>query len=170
MERVLSGMQPSGILHIGNLIGALNNWVKFQEQYECFYCVVDWHALTSNYAAPQVIKGHVHDMIINFIAAGLDPDKCTIFLQSKVRQHAELHLLLSMITPVGWLERVPTYKEKQSELADRDINTYGFLGYPVLQAADILLYRAKYVPVGLDQLPHLEIIHKVQPCKARACL
>ncbi|MCI4626335.1 MAG: tryptophan--tRNA ligase [Candidatus Magnetoovum sp. WYHC-5] len=160
-ERVLSGMQPSGILHIGNLVGALQNWVKLQTQYECLYCVVDLHALTTNYTNPQVIGGYVNDMVVNFIAAGLDPQKCTIFLQSKVHEHAELHLLLSMITPLGWLERVPTYKEKQTELVDRDINTYGFLGYPVLQAADILIYRAKYVPVGFDQLPHLEITREI---------
>ncbi|MBF0459070.1 MAG: tryptophan--tRNA ligase [Nitrospirae bacterium] len=160
-ERVLSGMQPSGYLHLGNFAGALKNWVRLQDVYECFYCVVDWHALTSNYAAPAPIADYKRDMLINFIAAGLDPAKCTIFLQSAVKQHAELHLLLSMITPLGWLERVPTYKEKQTEIKDKDLNTYGFLGYPVLQAADILVYRAKHVPVGVDQVPHLELTREI---------
>ncbi|KJR41271.1 tryptophanyl-tRNA synthetase [Candidatus Magnetoovum chiemensis] len=160
-ERVLSGMQPSGYLHLGNLVGALQNWVKLQDIYDCYYCVVDWHALTTNYANPKAIKDYTEDLVLNFLACGLDPNKCTIFLQSKVLQHAELHLLLSMITPLGWLERMPTYKEKQTEITDRDINTYGFFGYPVLQAADILVYRAKYVPVGKDQIPHLEITREI---------
>ncbi|MEO5361665.1 MAG: tryptophan--tRNA ligase [Nitrospirota bacterium] len=160
-ERVLSGMQPSGYLHLGNFAGALKNWVRLQDIYDCFYCVVDWHALTSNYAAPEPIAKYKHDMLINFIAAGLDPNKCTIFLQSAVKQHAELHLLLSMITPLGWLERVPTYKEKQTEIKDKDLNTYGFLGYPVLQAADILIYKARHVPVGVDQVPHLELTREI---------
>jgi len=160
-ERVLSGMQASGKLHIGNLVGALSNWVKLQDGYDCYYFVADWHALTTGYADPSAIKESTKDILINFLAAGLDPDKCTIFIQSRVLEHAELHLLLSMITPLGWLERVPTYKEKQQELKDRDLSTYGFLGYPLLQTADIIIYRAKYVPVGVDQVPHLEISREI---------
>ena len=159
--RVLSGMQASGKLHLGNLVGALSNWVKLQDEYDCFYFVADWHALTTMYADPSFIKESTKDMLINFLAAGLDPEKCTIFIQSRVLRHAELHLLLSMITPLGWLERVPTYKEKQQELKDRDLSTYGFLGYPLLQTADIIIYRAKYVPVGIDQMPHLEISREI---------
>lgn len=161
MERVLSGMQASGRLHIGNLVGALQNWVRLQSMYDCYYFVADWHALTTGYARPESIKDSTEDLLINFIAAGLDPEKCTIFIQSHILEHAELHLLLSMITPLGWLERVPTYKEKQQELKDRDLSTYGFLGYPVLQSADILIYRARYVPVGIDQFPHLEITREI---------
>jgi tryptophanyl-tRNA synthetase len=161
MDRVLSGMQASGKLHLGNLVGALQNWVRLQDQYECFYFVADWHALTAGYANPQAIRESVHDLIINFLAAGLDPEKCTLFIQSRIPEHAELHLLLSMITPLGWLERVPTYKEKQQELKDRDLSTYGFLGYPLLQTADIIIYRAKHVPVGVDQVPHLEISREI---------
>jgi tryptophanyl-tRNA synthetase len=160
-ERVLSGMQASGKLHIGNLIGALSNWVKLQDKYDCFYFVADWHALTTGYADTSSIKESTKDILINFLAAGLDPERCTIFIQSRVLEHAELHLLLSMITPLGWLERVPTYKEKQQELKDRDLSTYGFLGYPLLQTADIIIYRAKYVPVGIDQVPHLEISREI---------
>lgn len=160
-ERVLSGMQASGKLHLGNLVGALSNWVKLQDKYDCYYFVADWHALTTGYADPSPIKESTKDILINFLAAGLDPEKCTIFLQSRVLEHAELHLLLSMITPLGWLERVPTYKEKQQELKDRDLSTYGFLGYPLLQTADIIIYRAKYVPVGIDQIPHLEISREI---------
>jgi tryptophanyl-tRNA synthetase len=160
-ERVLSGMQSSGKVHLGNLIGALNNWVKLQDRYDCYYFVADWHSLTTGYADPSTIKESTRDLLVNFLAAGLDPEKCTIFIQSKVLEHAELHLLLSMITPVGWLERVPTYKEKQQELKDRDLSTYGFLGYPLLQTADIIIYRAKYVPVGIDQVPHLEISREI---------
>jgi tryptophanyl-tRNA synthetase len=160
-ERVLSGMQASGRLHLGNLVGALSNWVKLQDRYDCYYFVADWHALTTGYADPSAIKESTRDLLINFLAAGLDPEKCTIFIQSKVLEHAELHLLLSMITPLGWLERVPTYKEKQQELKDRDLSTYGFLGYPLLQTADIIIYRAKYVPVGIDQVPHLEISREI---------
>jgi len=160
-ERVLSGMQASGKLHLGNLVGALSNWVKLQDKYDCFYFVADWHALTTLYADPLSIKESTEDILINFLAAGLDPDTCTIFLQSRLPEHAELHLLLSMITPLGWLERVPTYKEKQEELKDKDLSTYGFLGYPLLQTADILIYRAKYVPVGVDQVPHLEISREI---------
>jgi tryptophanyl-tRNA synthetase len=160
-DRVLSGMQSSGKVHIGNLVGALQNWVKLQDTYDCYYFVADWHALTSGYAKPEVLHDSVNDLLINFLAAGLDPDKCTIFLQSRILEHAELHLLLSMITPLGWLERVPTYKEKQQQLKDRDLATYGFLGYPLLQTADIIIYRAKYVPVGVDQVPHLEISREI---------
>lgn len=160
-ERVLSGMQASGKVHLGNLVGALKNWVNLQDKYDCFYFVADWHALTTGYADPSTIEESTRDLLINFIAAGLDPDKSTIFIQSMVPQHAELHLLLSMITPIGWLERVPTYKEKQEQLKDRDLSTYGFLGYPVLQTADIIIYRAKFVPVGIDQFPHLEISREI---------
>lgn len=160
-ERVLSGMQASGKLHLGNLVGALKNWVNLQDKYDCFYFVADWHALTTGYANPSTIKESTQDLLINFIAAGLDPDKSTIFIQSMIPQHAELHLLLSMITPIGWLERVPTYKEKQEQLKDRDLSTYGFLGYPVLQTSDIIIYRAKHVPVGIDQFPHLEISREI---------
>jgi tryptophanyl-tRNA synthetase len=166
-------MQPSGRLHLGNLVGALQNWVRLQDAdrgaaYDCFYFIADWHALTSNYANPGVIggfgtsvEGFSRDLLVNFLAAGLDPQKCTIFMQSQVLEHAELHLLLSMITPLGWLERVPTFKEKQDEIKDRDLNTYGFLGYPVLQSADILIYRAEHVPVGEDQRAHLEITREI---------
>jgi tryptophanyl-tRNA synthetase len=160
-ERVLSGMQSSGRVHLGNLVGALSNWVKLQDTYDCYYFVADWHSLTTGYADPSTIKDSTGDLLINFMAAGLDPEKSTIFIQSRVLEHAELHLLLSMITPVGWLERVPTYKEKQQELKDRDLSNYGFLGYPLLQTADIIIYRAKYVPVGIDQVPHLEISREI---------
>lgn len=160
-DRVLSGMQASGMLHIGNLIGALKNWVELQDRYDCYFFIADWHALTTNYAHPELIKKSSDDLILNFLAAGLHPDKCVIFQQSRVLQHAELHLLLSMITPLGWLERVPSYKEKKLELQDRDLNNYGFLGYPVLMSADILLYRASCVPVGIDQAPHLEITREI---------
>jgi tryptophanyl-tRNA synthetase len=160
-DRVLSGMQSSGRLHIGNLVGALSNWVRLQDTYDCYYFVADWHSLTTGYADPSTIKESTRDLLVNFLAAGLDPDKCTIFIQSRILEHAELHLLLSMITPLGWLERVPTYKEKQQELNERDLATYGFLGYPLLQTADIIIYRAKYVPVGIDQVPHLEISREI---------
>lgn len=161
MDRVLSGMQPSGYLHLGNLMGALRNWVNLQDRYECYYFVADWHSLTTNYTNPSVIKEFTEDLVLNFLAAGLDPERCTIFIQSKILEHAEFHVLLSMITPLGWLERVPSYKEKKEEIKDRDIGTYGFLGYPVLQSADILIYRARYVPVGVDQVPHLEITREI---------
>ncbi len=160
-DRVLSGMQASGRLHLGNFVGALSNWVRLQDQYDCYYFVADWHALTTMYSDPSSIRASTKDILINFLAADLDPEKCTIFLQSRLPEHAELHLLLSMITPLGWLERVPTYKEKQQELKDKDLSTYGFLGYPLLQTADILIYRAKYVPVGVDQVPHLEISREI---------
>jgi len=161
MDRVLSGMQPSGPLHLGNLIGALSNWVRLQDKYECYFFVADWHALTTGYGNPSQIKEYTIDLLMNFIAAGLDPEKSTIFIQSQVPQHAELHIFLSMITPLGWLERVPTYKEKKEQIKDKDLDTYGFLGYPVLQTADIIIYRAKYVPVGIDQVPHLEISREI---------
>lgn len=154
-------MQSSGKIHLGNLVGALNNWVRLQDNYDCYYFVADWHSLTTGYADTSAIKDSTKDLLVNFLAAGLDPEKCTIFIQSRILEHAELHLLLSMITPLGWLERVPTYKEKQQELKDRDLATYGFLGYPVLQTADIIIYRAKYVPVGIDQVPHLEISREI---------
>lgn len=154
-------MQPSGRLHIGNLVGALQNWVKLQDEYQCFYFVADWHSLTSQYADTSVIKDNIMDLLVNWLAAGLDPEKATIFIQSHVPEHAELHLLLSMITPLGWLERVPSYKEKQLEVKDKDLNTYGFLGYPLLQSADILIYKAHYVPVGVDQVSHLEITREI---------
>jgi tryptophanyl-tRNA synthetase len=160
-KRVLSGIQPSGKLHIGNLVGALQNWVRIQDEYECYYFIADWHALTSQYQDTSNLREYITDVLVNCLAAGLDPDKATIFQQSLVLEHAELHILLSMITPLGWLERVPTYKEKQTEVKDRDLHTYGFLGYPVLQSADILIYRANYVPVGVDQLPHLEITREI---------
>jgi tryptophanyl-tRNA synthetase len=160
-ERVLSGMQPSGKLHLGNLVGALKNWVDMQDKYDCFYFIADWHSLTTGYADPSYIKESTNDLLLNFLAAGLDPEKSTIFIQSMVPQHAELHLLLSMITPLGWLERVPTYKEKQDNLTDRDLSMYGFLGYPVLMTADIIIYKATRVPVGIDQMPHLEISREI---------
>ncbi len=160
-QRVLSGIQPSGKLHIGNLVGALQNWVKLQEQYECYYFIADWHALTSQYADTSQLRENIKDVLVNCLAAGLDPEKATIFQQSHVLEHAELHVLLSMITPLGWLERVPSFKEKQEAVTDKDLNTYGFLGYPLLQSADILIYKANYVPVGVDQVPHLEITREI---------
>jgi len=160
-QRVLSGMQPSGLLHLGNLMGALNNWRKLQDQYECYYFIADWHALTTGYADPTNIRMHSREMVIDWLAAGLDPEKAVLFQQSLVPEHAVLHLLLSMSTPLPWLERVPTYKEKMDQVQDRDMNTYGFLGYPVLQAADILIYKAHFVPVGIDQIPHLELTREI---------
>ena len=160
-KRVLSGMQPSGRLHIGNLVGALQNWVRLQDKYECYYFVADWHALTSQYSDTSQLKENTKDLLMNWLAAGLNPEKSVIFIQSHIPEHAELHILLSMITPLGWLGRVPSYKEKQEEIKDRDLHTYGFLGYPVLQSADILSYKANYVPVGIDQLPHLEITREI---------
>lgn len=160
-KRVLSGMQPSGRLHLGNLLGALQNWVHLQDDYDCFYFVADWHALTTGYADTSAVAENTRNVLADWLAAGLDPDRSTIFVQSMVKEHAELHLLLSMITPLGWLERVPTYKEKQDQIKDRDLGTYGFLGYPVLQSADILIYRPAFVPVGIDQLPHLEITREI---------
>ena len=160
-QRVLSGMQPSGLLHLGNLMGALDNWRKLQDQYECYYFIADWHALTTHYADTSKIRTYVHEMVIAWLAAGLDPEKAVLFQQSLVPEHAVLHVLLSMSTPLPWLERVPTYKEKMDQIQDKDMNTYGFLGYPVLQAADILIYKAHFVPVGVDQLPHLELTREI---------
>ena len=154
-------MQPSGLLHLGNLMGALDNWRKLQDQYECFYFIADWHALTTNYADTSKIRTYVREMVIDWLAAGLDPEKSVLFQQSLVPEHAVLHVLLSMSTPLPWLERVPTYKEKMEQIQDKDLHTYGFLGYPVLQAADILIYKAHFVPVGIDQLPHLELTREI---------
>ncbi len=159
--RVLSGMRPTGQLHLGNYHGALRNWVDLQYQHECFFFVADWHALTTGYDDTSRIPEHTHEMVIDWLAAGLNPSVATLFVQSHVPEHAELHLLLSMITPLGWLERVPTYKDQQEELKDRDLATYGFLGYPLLQSADILLYRPDYVPVGEDQVAHVEITREI---------
>jgi tryptophanyl-tRNA synthetase len=160
-QRVLSGMQPSGLLHLGNFMGALDNWRKLQDEYECFYFIADWHALTTNYADTANIRSYIREMVINWLAAGLDPEKSVIFRQSHVPEHAVLHVLLSMSVPLPWLERVPTYKEKIDQIHDKEMNTYGFLGYPVLQAADILIYKAHFVPVGVDQLPHLELTREI---------
>jgi tryptophanyl-tRNA synthetase len=160
-KRVLSGMQPSGLLHLGNLVGALDNWQKLQDEYECYYFIADWHALTSNYADTSNMRTYVTEMVIDWLAAGLDPEKSVLFQQSLVPEHAVLHVLFSMSTPLPWLERVPTYKEKMDQIQDRDMYTYGFLGYPVLQAADILIYKANFVPVGIDQLPHLELTREI---------
>jgi tryptophanyl-tRNA synthetase len=160
-KRVLSGMRPTGKTHVGHLHGILENWRDLQDQYACFYFAADWHALTSEYKNTAVIKESLTEMIIDWLSVGIDPRRSTLFVQSQVKEHAELHLLLSMITPLGWLERNPTYKEQQEELAEKDIGTYGFLGYPVLQAADILMYKGDYVPVGKDQLPHLEITREI---------
>jgi len=159
--RVLSGMRPTGKLHLGNYMGALRNWVKLQDQYDCYFFIADWHALTTDYADPSRVKLNTLDVALDWLAAGLDPNKSTIFIQSHVPQHAELHLLFSMITPLGWLERVPTYKEQQENLTGKDLSTYGFLGYPLLQAADILVYKAGYVPVGQDQVAHVELTREV---------
>jgi tryptophanyl-tRNA synthetase len=159
-KRLLSGMQPTGLLHLGNLEGALANWVHLQDEYEAFYFIANWHALTTLYDKTELIKEYTTQVAIDFLAAGLDPNKCAIFRQSDVIEHAELHLLFSMVTPVSWLERVPTYKEKTEQL-QIDSASYGLLGYPVLQAADILIYKANVVPVGRDQLPHLELSREV---------
>ena len=160
-DRVLSGMRPTGFMHIGHYHGALKNWIKLQSEIECFFFVADWHALTSHYDDPSVISGATFDMVTDWLAAGLDPNQSTIFLQSQVPQHAELSLLLGMITPLGWLERVPTYKEQQENLKEKDLTTYGFLGYPLMQTADICVYRANQVPVGADQVSHLEISREI---------
>ena len=160
-KRVLSGMRPTGKLHLGNYVGALQNWVGMQDQYECYFCVVDWHALTTDYADTSRVKENSLEVAFDWLAAGLDPEKSVLFLQSHVPAHAELHLLLSMITPLGWLERVPTYKEQRENIKDKDLGTYGFLGYPVLQAADILVYKADCVPVGEDQVAHVELTREI---------
>jgi tryptophanyl-tRNA synthetase len=154
-------MRPTGKLHLGHLLGALNNWVALQEKYDCFYFIADWHALTSDYADTSELTANAIDNAADWLAAGLDPERSTLFLQSLVPEHAELHLLLSMIIPIPWLERVPTYKEQQEQVTDKDLSTYGFLGYPLLQTADIIIYDAHYVPVGEDQVPHLELSREV---------
>ncbi len=154
-------MRPTGSLHLGHYHGVLKNWVEMQQEYECLFFVADWHALTTHYDTPQIIEQSVWDMVIDWLAAGIDPVRATLFIQSRVPEHAELHVLLSMITPLGWLERVPTYKDQQEKLADKDLNTYGFLGYPLLQSADILIYRATQVPVGEDQVPHIEFTRNI---------
>jgi tryptophanyl-tRNA synthetase len=160
-ERVVSGMRPTGALHLGHFHGALKNWVRLQSEHPCLFFVADWHALTTHYDSTGVIGDNVWEMVIDWLAAGIDPQRSTLFIQSRVPEHAELHLLLSMVTPLGWLERVPTYKDQQEKLADRDLSTYGFLGYPLLQAADILMYRAAWVPVGEDQVPHVEFTREI---------
>lgn len=160
-DRVLSGMRPTGALHIGHYHGALKNWVRLQTEYPCFFFVADWHALTTHYESPHIIEQSTYEMLVDWLAAGLDPNQATLFIQSRVPEHAELFLLLSMGTPLGWLERVPTYKDQQEKLTDKDLATYGFLGYPLMQAADILIYRAAHVPVGEDQVPHIELTREV---------
>jgi tryptophanyl-tRNA synthetase len=160
-KRVLSGMRSTGKLHLGNYVGALQNWVRMQDQYDCFFFIADWHALTTDYADTSRVKQNSMDVMLDWLAAGLDPERCTMFIQSHVPQHAELHLLFSMITPLGWLERVPTYKEQRENITEKDLTTYGFLGYPVLQAADILMYKGDFVPVGEDQVPHVELTREI---------
>jgi tryptophanyl-tRNA synthetase len=160
-DRVLSGMRPTGALHLGHYHGVLKNWVKLQHEHPCLFFVADWHALTTHYEDVEVIGQNVWDMVIDWLASGVDPSQAVLFIQSRVPEHAELHLLLSMITPLGWLERVPSYKDQQEKLSDRDLSTYGFLGYPLLQGADILIYRATLVPVGEDQVPHIEFTREV---------
>src|SRR5215469_15565891 len=152
-KRVLSGMRSTGKLHLGNYVGALKNWVRMQDEYDCFFFLADWHALTTDYADTSNVKDNSVEVMLDWLAAGLDPERCVMFIQSHVPQHAELHLLFSMVTPLGWLERVPTYKEQRENIAEKDLSTYGFLGYPVLQAADILIYKGDFVPVGEDQVP-----------------
>lgn len=160
-RRILSGNRPTGYLHLGNYIGALKNWVELQDRYECFFMVADWHALTSDYASPERLEEFSGQMVLDWLAVGLDPERSVLFVQSKVKQHAELNLLLSMLTPLGWLERCPTYKDQIKQLANKDIETHGFLGYPVLQTADIILYKAGVVPVGEDQVPHIELAREL---------
>lgn len=160
-DRVLSGMRPTGALHLGHYHGVLKNWVRLQAEYPCFFFVADWHALTTHYESPEVIGESVWEMLVDWLAAGVDPERATLFIQSRVPEHAELFLLLSMGTPLGWLERVPTYKDQIEKLKEKDLSTYGFLGYPLLQAADILIYRAGRVPVGEDQVPHVEITREI---------
>src|SRR6202050_1906148 len=160
-KRVLSGMRPTGALHLGNYHGALRNWVELQYQYECYFFVADWHALTTGYEDTAGMPQAIREVAIDWLAAGLNPGVATLFVQSRVPEHAELHLLLSMITPLGWLERVPSYKDQQEQLKEKDLATYGFLGYPLLQSADILLYRSQYVPVGEDQVAHVEITREI---------
>jgi tryptophanyl-tRNA synthetase len=161
LKRVLSGMRPTGKLHLGNYMGALYNWVRLQHQYNCYFFIADWHALTTDYADTKDLRQNTVDVALDWLAAGLDPERCVLFVQSLVPQHAELHLLLSMIMPLGWLERVPTYKEQQLQISDKDLTTYGFLGYPLLMATDILIYQADFVPVGQDQVAHVEVTREV---------
>src|SRR4051812_13851890 len=161
VEGVLSGMRPTGSLHLGHYHGVLKNWIRLQHEHECLFFVADWHALTTHYDTPEIIEESVWEMVIDWLAAGVDPASSTIFIKSRVPEHAELHTLLSMITPLGWLERVPTYKDQQEKLADKDLSTYGFLGYPLLQSADVLIYRANLVPVGEDQVPHVEFMREI---------
>ncbi len=161
METIVSGARPTGLLHLGHLHGALRNWVALQQDYRCFFFVADWHALTTDYPSPDGISEGTGAMVAEWLSVGLDPARCTIFRQSDIKEHAELHLLLSMLTPVSWLERNPTYKEQLRELKERDLSTYGFLGYPVLQAADIIMYKAHRVPVGVDQVPHVELTREI---------
>jgi tryptophanyl-tRNA synthetase len=161
LKRVLSGMRPTGKLHLGNYMGALHNWVRLQDEYECYFFIADWHALTTDYADTSQIRGNSREVILDFLGAGLTPEKSVLFVQSDVKQHAELHLLFSMITPLGWLERVPTYKEQQENITGKDLSTYGFLGYPLLQSADILIYQPDFVPVGQDQVAHVELTREV---------
>ena len=160
-KRILSGMRPTGPLHLGNLHGALSNWIELQEQYDCFFFIADWHALTSDYEDTSSIAANVKNMMIDWLSVGLSPEKCTLFVQSHIKEHAELFLILSMITPVPWLERNPTYKDQIVQLSNKDLSTFGFLGYPVLQAADIIIYKAFGVPVGVDQVPHVEITREI---------
>jgi tryptophanyl-tRNA synthetase len=160
-KRILSGNRPTGLLHLGNYVGALQNWVKLQDEYECFYMAADWHALTSEYADTSGIRENIDAMFLDWLSAGLDPERSVLFVQSKVKQHAELALLLGMYVPLPWVERCPTYKEALQQITDKDLRTYGFLGYPILQAADILIYKADAVPVGEDQLPHLELTREI---------
>ncbi len=160
-KRILSGMRPTGPLHLGNLHGALSNWIELQEQYDCFFFIADWHALTSDYEDTSSIAANVRNMMIDWLSVGLSPEKCTMFVQSHIKEHAELFLILSMITPVPWLERNPTYKDQIVQLSNKDLSTFGFLGYPVLQAADIIIYKAFGVPVGVDQVPHVEITREI---------
>jgi tryptophanyl-tRNA synthetase len=161
INRVLSGMRPTGSLHLGHYHGVLKNWIRLQHEYECLFFVADWHALTTHYDTPEIVEQNVWDMVIDWLAAGVDPAQATLFIQSRVPEHAELHLLLSMVTPLGWLERIPTYKDQQEKLTSKDLSTYGFLGYPLLQSADILIYRANRVPVGEDQVPHIEFTREI---------
>ena len=161
METIVSGMRPTGRLHLGHFHGALTNWLRLQDQFRCYFFVADWHALTTDYATPQGIQKSTVEMVIDWLSVGLDPGKSTIFRQSQIKEHAELHLLYSMITPVPWLERNPTYKEQIKEIVGKDLSTYGFLGYPVLQAADITIYKANKVPVGVDQAPHVELTREI---------
>ena len=160
-ERILSGMRPSGKLHLGNYVGALQNWIALQDKYECFFMIADWHALTTEYQDTSEIKPSINEVLLDWLSTGIDPEKSTVFIQSKVKQHSELNLILSMFTPLTWLERCPTYKDQIKQLENKEIETHGFLGYPVLQAADIIIYKAEFVPIGEDQVPHLELTREI---------